>query len=76
MAPYWAEHASIDRTPRARRPDLTFLPPVEWEVKVWTARQKILDPGGHGDWMIEARVDLKEPHPEDAPLLRLVRIGT
>ena len=75
MAPYWAEHATIDLTPRARRPDLTFLQAIEGEAKRWTARQRILDPAGHGDWMVEARVDLGQPHPEDAPLLELVRIG-
>ncbi|HVE83278.1 MAG TPA: DUF3516 domain-containing protein, partial [Myxococcales bacterium] len=75
MAPYWAEHPSIDLTPRARRPDLTFLQPVEGEAKRWTARQRILDPAGHGDWMVEARVDLTQPRPEDAPLLELIRIG-
>jgi hypothetical protein len=75
MAPYWAEHASIDLTPRARRPDLTFLKPLEGEPKRWVARHRILDPAGHGDWMVEARVDLTAPRTEDDPLLQLIRIG-
>ena len=51
MAPYWAEHARIDVTPRARRPDNTFLSEVA--PRSWSAVQRIVDEAGEVDWMIE-----------------------
>ncbi|HZH03634.1 MAG TPA: DUF3516 domain-containing protein, partial [Myxococcaceae bacterium] len=73
MAPYWAEHASVDLTPRARRPTLTFLREVE--SRQWEARQTLLDPEGHGDWMVDAFLDLREARGMELPKLSLRRIG-
>jgi superfamily II RNA helicase len=74
MEPYWREHASIDVTPRARQPIHTTLKqqgPRQWEVQ-----QRILDPEGDDDWMLDCSVDLTVNRPIDAPLIHLMRIGT
>ena len=44
--------------------------------RVWTARQKLWDPQGNAEWMIDCAVDLTEHVPEDVPLIDLRRIGT
>jgi superfamily II RNA helicase len=74
MAPYWAEHARIDLTPRARRPENTFL--TEVGPRRWQAVQRITDEEGEVDWMLECVVDLSTPRDPDLPLVELVRIGT
>ena len=74
MAPYWAEHSRIDVTPRARRPDNTFL--SETSPRHWTATQRIADEAGEVDWMLECAVDLDPPPDPDGPLVALVRIAT
>jgi superfamily II RNA helicase len=74
MAPYWAEHERIDVTPRARLPHNTLLKeegPLRWE-----AIQKIVDPEGEADWMLDCIVDLNAPRPEGAPIIALRRIGS
>lgn len=63
MEPYFAEHASIDIRPIARRPHNTVLGDG-------TATQKILDPEGESDWAIECAVD-----PTHEPHIELRRIG-
>ncbi|MCX5730860.1 MAG: DUF3516 domain-containing protein, partial [Deltaproteobacteria bacterium] len=74
MAPYWAEHAHIDVTPAARRPDNSFI--TEIEPRRWRAVQRIVDEAGEVDWMLECEVDLTGPHDPDAPLIALVRVGS
>jgi hypothetical protein len=74
MAPYWAEHSRVDLSPRARRPDQTFL--AEAGPRRWRAVQRIVDETGEADWMLECAVDLSAPRDPDLPLLELVRIGT
>jgi hypothetical protein len=74
MAPYWAEHSRIDLTPRARRPENTFL--TEIGPRRWQAVQRITDEEGEVDWMLECVVDLSTPRDPDLPLVELVRIGT
>jgi len=74
MAPYWAEHQRIDVTPRARRPDNTFLSEVG--PRRWSAVQRIVDEQGEVDWMLDCVVDLEGPRDPDDPLLELVRIAT
>jgi hypothetical protein len=69
MAPYWAEHASIDVTPRARAPRQTLIAPAEAKG-TFTARQRLLDPAGDEDWMLDCFVDARRERP-DAPLLEL-----
>ena len=74
MAPYWAEHARVDLTPRARRPENTFV--TEVGPRRWKAVQRIADEAGEVDWMLECVVDLSAPRDPDLPLLELVRVGT
>jgi hypothetical protein len=74
MAPYWAEHSRVDVTPRARRPDNTFL--TEEGPRRHRAVQRIVDEAGEVDWMIECVVDLETTPDPDEPLVELVRIAT
>jgi superfamily II RNA helicase len=69
LAPYFAEHATIDVTPRARRPSQTLIEPAA-EPGTFTARQRILDPEEDEDWMIDTFIDARAPA-DDAPLLQL-----
>ena len=73
MAPYWAEHASIDMTPRARAPRQTLIEPAQ-AGGTFTARQRLLDPAGDEDWMIDCFVDVRH-EPGDGPLIELRAIG-
>ncbi len=73
MAPFWAEHTAIDVTPRARTVRHTHL--VEEEMRLWVARQTVVDETGEGDWMLECVVDLRHPSDADAPLIDLRRVG-
>ena len=73
LAPYWAEHASIDVTPRARRPSQTLIKPAE-PGGTFTARQRLLDPAEDEDWMIDCFVDARTA-PGDGPLIELRGIG-
>jgi hypothetical protein len=70
---YWAEHARIDVTPRARRPSQTILEPAA-APRTFIARQKILDPNepdeSEADWMLDCFVDLRQPISED-PIVEL-----
>lgn len=74
MAPYWGEHEIIDLTPKARLPHNTLL--REEEPGRWLAIQKVVDPTGEADWMLECIADLNVERPDDAPLISLRRIGT
>ncbi len=69
MAPYWAEHASIDVTPRARAPRQTVIAPAG-AAGTFTARQRLLDPAGDEDWMLDCFVDARDASAE-APLVEL-----
>jgi superfamily II RNA helicase len=66
---YFAEHASIDITPAARRPEFTRL--IQDADRLYTAQQVIVDPEGDCDYMLDCEVDLRGDPPEDVPLLRL-----
>ena len=74
LAPYWAEHSRIDVTPRARRPDNTFLEEVA--PRQWRAVQRIVDEEGEVDWMLECTIDLEGRTDPDEPLVELDRIAT
>ncbi len=72
LAPYYAEHAAISLTPRARRPSETRIQPGE-APRTFEAQQRLLDPTGEegdDDWMLECFVDLRDP-PGDGPLIQL-----
>jgi superfamily II RNA helicase len=62
LAPYFAEHASIDITPRARRPHLSRIEPAA-EPLTFRVQQRIFDRAAdseeEADWMIDALVDLR-----------------
>jgi len=74
LAPYYAEHERIDVTPAARRPHNTLL---EAEgPRRYRARQRIVDPQGEVDWVVECAIDLSGAPGEEEPLLELVRVGT
>ena len=79
LQPYFSEHASILVTPEARRPHLTTI--VADGEGVWRIAQRLLDPAGNDDWVIEGRVDLAG-HPsgdragqDDQPIIEVTRIG-
>ena len=74
LAPYFAEHARIDITPAARRPDHTFV--KELAPRRWESVQRIVDEAGEVDWMIQCEVDLTGPHDRDRPVISLLRVGT
>jgi len=73
LAGYFAEHASIEVTPRARRPDLTTLKPGA-EPRTFHVWQRLLDPDGDEDFAVECFVDLRRPV-GDEPLVELRRVG-
>jgi hypothetical protein len=74
LAPYFLEHQSILTQPNARRPEHTLF---ESDAGTWTVRQRIIDPEGDEDWMIECAVDEKIVPLLDnnRPILTLRRIG-
>ncbi|WP_309895751.1 DUF3516 domain-containing protein [Archangium sp.] len=74
MTPYFEEHKSVVLTPQARRPAHTTL--KETGPRQWEAQQRILDPEGHGEWMLDCAIDLTGRKVDDGPLLTLRRIGT
>jgi superfamily II RNA helicase len=74
LAPYFAEHPSIDTTPAARRPHHTFV--KETGPRRWEAVQRLVDEAGEVDWAIVCAVDLDGPHDPDRPVVDLVRVGT
>jgi hypothetical protein len=73
MSPYFAEHAAIDLTPRARQTANTAI--REAEHRLWEIHHKIVDPTGDEDWGVEATVDLRAPCDESGVLIQLRRIG-
>ncbi len=73
IAPYFDDYDEILFTPAARRPHLTTL--KEDGPRHWRCTQTLLDPEGDNMWCVEAEIDLPEPQVDEAPLLRLRRIG-
>jgi len=74
MAPYFEEHKVVVLTPQARKPANSFI--KESGTRMWEAQQRIMDPDGHGDWMLECEIDLRDRRIDDGPILILQRIGT
>jgi hypothetical protein len=70
MGKYFAEHPSLDFTPRARRPDLTLIKPGP-EAHTFVAHQTLIDPDGDNDWSIEGFVDLRGEISDEGPLVEL-----
>jgi superfamily II RNA helicase len=73
MASYFKEHGHVVLTPEARRPDQSLVKQVG--PRLWEARQRILDPEGHADWMLDCAAALPEGPLPDHPLLELRRVG-
>jgi superfamily II RNA helicase len=74
VAPYWAAHQRIDVTPASRRPDHTFV--KELGSRRWEAVQRIVDEAGEVDWALHCEIDLTGPFDREAPIIRLLRVGT
>ncbi len=74
VQPYFTEHPAIDTRPVARLPHNTLLDRTG--PRTYAARQRIVDPEGEVDWVIECAIDLGQERLADAPLIELVRIGT
>jgi superfamily II RNA helicase len=73
LAPYWAEHGSLDTTPRARQPVLTQLIPLE--DRVWKVRHALIDSKGEQDWYVEGTVDLRGKDDVDGVLVQVRHVG-
>jgi hypothetical protein len=74
MAPYFEEHKIVVLTPQARKPANSTI--KETGTRLWSAQQRIMDPEGHGDWMLDCEIDLRDRRIDDGPILILQRIGT
>jgi len=69
MADYWAEHDSIviDAEARAVRW-------VEIDFETDAVSQRLLDPAGYCEWMLEAEIDRPESHARQQAVVRLLAI--
>jgi superfamily II RNA helicase len=75
MKPFYEDHSAILVTPAARAPAHTIVRAAG--DRQWTAEQRLIDPEGHDDWAIFAKVDLGvDRTSEDAPIIELERIGS
>lgn len=76
IAPYFAEHEVLVAGIEARRSRLTELVATPDEgPRTWRVRHTLVDAEGETPWMLECAIDLREPDPDDGPLLRLRRIS-
>jgi superfamily II RNA helicase len=73
LAAFYQDHGGIVTTPAARHPRNTAVRPRE--PRLWDVVQRVVDPEGHDDWAIYARIDLRAPGPVEGPLIELERIG-
>jgi len=73
MAPYWAEHPTLDTTPRARQPVLTQLT-ADGE-RAWRVRHNLLDSKGEQDWFLEGVIDLREREDVEGALVTVRHLG-
>lgn len=74
MAPYYAEHAFVDVSPKARHTQNTII--REAGERRWEVLHKIVDPEEDEDWVIQGIVDLATIEDESLPLVELQQIGT
>ena len=74
MVPYFAEHPTLDTSPKARRSSLTQVD--EAEARLFRVRQTLIDSKGEEDWFIEGVVDLRGRADVDGPLVAVRHIGT
>ncbi|HEY1086708.1 MAG TPA: DUF3516 domain-containing protein, partial [Archangium sp.] len=73
LEPYWAEHPTLDTTPRARQPVLTQLKPDG--ERQWIVRHALIDSKGEQDWYLEGIIDLKNRDDVDGALVTLRHVG-
>lgn len=73
LAPYYAEHPTLDTTPRARQPVLTQLVPDD--DRRWKVRHALIDSQGEQDWYVEGTVDLVGRPDVDGALIAVHHIG-
>jgi len=73
LEPFFAEHGKLEWGHAARLTHLTELRSTG--ARTWTVRQTLVGPEGDTTWMLEAEIDLREPDPDDGPLLRMRRIA-
>jgi hypothetical protein len=73
LEPFFAEHGKLEWGHAARLTHLTELRATG--PRTWMVRQTLVGPEGDTTWMLEAEIDLREPDPEDGPLLRMRRIA-
>jgi len=71
---YLDEHGKLEWGHAARLTHLTDLRSTG--ARTWSVRHTLVGPEGDTAWMIEGEVDLREPDPDDGPLVRLRRIAT
>ena len=74
MTPYFAEHPSLDTSPKARRSSLTQID--EPEPRLFRVRHTLIDSKGEQDWFIEGVVDLRGRDDVEGPLVAVRHIGT
>ena len=74
MSSYFELYDFIDLTPRARRPDGTFIRKID--DRVFEVAQKIIGPEGEDEFAVMGFVDLTEESFPDGPLVALDRIGS
>jgi hypothetical protein len=72
---FHAEHQRLCLEPEARNIRHTYVIPAA-DKKSWRVQQMLVDPEGHNDWVAEFDVDLSASRAANAPVLRLLRIGS
>ena len=74
LAPFHEEYGAILFTPDARRAHHTALKPAG--SRHWEVAQVLVDASGDNLWALHGEVDLRQDRDPEAPLVRLIRIGT
>ena len=76
IEPYWRSHASLDVSHDARAPEYFDLRDEDddgnaLEDGIWRVTQRLVDPAGDLDWVVDGEVDLKASEEEGRAVLRL-----
>jgi superfamily II RNA helicase len=74
LAPFLAEYGAIVFTPEARRAHHTSLRAAG--PRCFDVTQVLCDPSADNLWALHGEVDLRQDRDPEAPLVRLIRIGT
>lgn len=69
LAPYWAEHEEILTDAEARGPRF-----FEHDAATGRVTQRLLDPEGHGDWLLHGQVDFEASREQGRAVVTLTRI--